>query len=149
METFEVRREPFLISTDKRRLNLQIIFDYLSNRSYWAQGRPLETVARSIDNSLCFGVYDSNQQVGFARVVTDYATFGWICDLFILESHRGKALGKWLIESIVTHPDLAKVRRLLLATLDAHELYRKYGGFEPLIEPERWLTRIRAGKTKG
>ncbi|HMC26384.1 MAG TPA: GNAT family N-acetyltransferase [Verrucomicrobiae bacterium] len=142
MQPFEVRREQFVISTDKRRLNLQIIFDFLANRSYWARGRPLEIISRSIENSLCFGVYDGQAQVGFARVVTDCATFGWVCDLFILETHRKKALGKWLVQSILAHPDLKNIRRLLLATTDAGELYRKYGGFETLPEPERWMTRL-------
>jgi len=90
MQMFEVRREQFVISTDKRRLNLQLIFDFLSNRSYWARGRSLEIISRSIETSLCFGVYECENQIGFARVVTDYATFGWVCDLFILETHTGK-----------------------------------------------------------
>src|SRR5438477_3524274 len=120
MQPFEVRREQFVISTDKRRLNLQIIFDFLANRSYWARGRPLETISRSIENSLCFGVYDGEAQVGFARVVTDFATFGWVGDVFILESHRKKGLGKWLVGSILSHPDLKNIRRLILATEDAH-----------------------------
>ena len=142
MQIFEVRREQFVISTDKSRLNLQIIFDFLSNRSYWALGRSLEIISRSIETSLCFGVYERENQVGFARVVTDYATFGWVCDLFILETHRKQALGKWLIQAIISHPDLKSIRRLLLATQDADELYRKYGGFETLPEPQRWMTRV-------
>src|SRR5437879_5578496 len=102
MEIFECRREQFLISTDKSRLNLQMIFDFLAHRSYWAQGRTLAVISRSIENSLCFGVYDGDEQVGFARVVTDYATFGWVCDLFIVESHRAHSLGKWLVQSLVS-----------------------------------------------
>ena len=144
MEIFECRRDKFLISTDKRRLDLQFIFDFLAHRSYWAHGRTFAVISRSIENSLCFGVYDGDQQVGFARVVTDYATFGWVCDLFILESHRTHSLGKWLVQSLVSHPSLATIRRLLLATKDAHELYRKHAGFEPLSEPERWMTRVRS-----
>jgi GNAT superfamily N-acetyltransferase len=143
MKLCEQRRGPFLISTDKRRLNVQVIFEYLSQRSYWAQGRSREIVARSIDNSLCFGVYDLDKQIGFARVVTDYATFGWVGDVFVLESHRKDGLGKWLVQCIVNHPELVKIRRLILATKDAHELYRKYGGFETLPEVERWMTRLR------
>lgn len=142
MQPYEVRREQFVISTDKRRLNLQMIFDFLSHRSYWARGRTLDTISRSIENSLCFGVYDGDNQVGFARVVTDYATFGWVCDVFILESHRKMGLGKWLLQSILSHPQLKDIRRLLLATKDADELYRKYGGFEPLPETHRWMTRV-------
>ena len=97
--------------------------------SYWAQGRSFEAVQKSVEHSLCFGVYAGRQQVGFARVVTDYATFAWLCDVFILESHRGKGLGKRLIECVVAHPELQSVR-FMLATRDAHELYRRYGGLE-------------------
>ena len=145
MSFFEDRRGQFIISTDKQRLNLQVISDFLTHRSYWARGRSLETISRSIENSLCFGVFEGPQQVGFARVVTDYAVFGWIGDLFILESYRKQGLSKWLVQCIIHHPDLVKVRRLILATKDAHELYRKYGGFEPLPEPERWMTRLQEG----
>ncbi len=98
-------------------------------------------VQRSIEHSLCFGVYHGTQQVGFARVVTDYATFAWLCDVFVLESHRGQGLGKWLIESVVAHPDLGGRVSLLLATRDAHELYRRYGGFEIVPVPEKWMIR--------
>src|SRR6476619_7296961 len=143
MTACEHRRDQFLVSTDKTKLNLQVVFDFLSHRSYWAQGRSLEVIARSIENSLCFGLYAENNQIGFARVVTDYATFGWICDVFVLETWRGRGLAKWLVQCIITHPDLAKVRRLLLATQDAHELYRKYGAFETLPVPERWMTRVK------
>jgi GNAT superfamily N-acetyltransferase len=98
-------------------------------------------VETAIANSLCFGLFRGAEQVGFARVVTDYATFGWLCDVFVDEQHRGRGLGKWLIETVVAHPDLASIKRLLLATSDAHELYRRYGGFEPLQNPERWMGR--------
>jgi GNAT superfamily N-acetyltransferase len=143
MQVFEEKRGEFVISTDRKRLNFQVIFDFLTNRSYWARGRSVETVANSIENSLCFGIYEGGQQVAFARVVTDYATFGWICDVFVLESHRNRALSKWLVETIVRHPQLISVRRLLLATEDAHELYRKYGGFDALPYPERWMSLLR------
>ncbi|MFZ6029627.1 MAG: GNAT family N-acetyltransferase [Chloroflexota bacterium] len=136
-------RDGYTISTDRERLDIHGIHRWLNESSYWAQGRPLETVQRSIDNSLCFGVYDGEQQVGFCRVVTDYATFGWLCDVFVLESHRGRGLSKWLIETVVAHPDLCNIRRLLLATRDAHTLYRRYGGFESLQNPERWMDRFK------
>jgi GNAT superfamily N-acetyltransferase len=142
MSIFESRREPFLISTDKQKLNLQVIFDFLAHQSYWAQGRTIEVIARSIENSLCFGVYEGVQQIGFARVVTDCATFGWICDVFIVKSHRQHGLGKWLVESLINHPDLKNIRRLLLATNDAHELYRRYGAFDSLTEIDKWMTRV-------
>ena len=125
----EYQRGDYTISTDKARLALPLIHDFLSRVSYWAQGRSFEAVQKSVEHSLCFGVYAGRQQVGFARVVTDYATFAWLCDVFILESHRGKGLGKRLIECVVAHPELQSVR-FMLATRDAHELYRRYGGLE-------------------
>lgn len=139
----EYQYENYTISTDKNCLDIAMIHRWLSESSYWAQGRSLETVQISIQNSLCFGVYDSKQQVGLARVVTDYATFAWLCDVFIIESHRGHSLGKWLIKTVVAHPDLQEVRRFLLATRDAHELYRRYGGFENLKKPEHWMVCLR------
>jgi GNAT superfamily N-acetyltransferase len=132
-----LRRGEYLISTDKSRLNLGVVHDFLSN-SYWAVGVPLEVVERSIENSLVFGVYEGEEQVGFARVVTDYATFAYLADVFVLESHRGRGLGKWLIEAVVSHPDLRGLRRWMLATGDAHELYRKYG-FAGLGRPEIFM----------
>jgi len=140
---FEEKREEFVLSTDQKRLNFQLIYDFLTKRSYWARERSVETVARSIENSVCFGIYAGTGQVAFARVVTDFATVGWICDVFVLESYRKRALGKWLIQGLLRHPDLALVRRMLLATEDAHELYRKYGGFVDLPYPERWMTLLR------
>jgi GNAT superfamily N-acetyltransferase len=142
MTVIEHQRDGYSISTDKSRLDVGLIHDFLSQRSYWAQGRSLATVEKTIAHSLCYGVYTADgQQVGFARVVTDYATFAWLADVFILETHRGHSLGKWLIETIVTHPDLQGLKSFLLATRDAHELYRRYGGFEPLPTPEKWMKR--------
>jgi GNAT superfamily N-acetyltransferase len=135
--TPELRRGEYLISTDKSRLDLGVVHDFLST-SYWAVGVPLEVVERSIENSLVFGVYGGEEQVGFARVVTDYATFAYLADVFVLESHRGRGLGKWLIEAVVSHPDLRGLRRWMLATGDAHELYRKYG-FAGLGRPEIFM----------
>ena len=133
--------QEYEISTDKTRLDLELIHDYLSNRSYWAQGRSLEATKESIEHSLCFGLYDGNQQVGFARVVTDYATFAWLCDVFVIESHRGRGLGKAMVARAVAHPELQGLKLFLLATRDAHELYRQYGGFKALQEPEKWMVR--------
>jgi GNAT superfamily N-acetyltransferase len=141
MGTEDLLRAGYTISSDKSRLDVALIHDYLSRRSYWAEGRPLEVVRRSIEHSLCFGVYGPDGQVGFARVVTDCATFAWLADVFILEEHRGRGLGKWLIETAVAHPDLQGLKLFLLATRDAHELYRRYGGFEALPKPERWMVR--------
>ena len=137
----EYQRGEYLISTDKERLDVEFIHQFLSNSAYWAQGRPLETVQRSIEGSLNFGVYTGARQVGFARVVTDRATFAWLCDLFVTEGHRGRGLGKWLVECIVAHPDLQTLRIFLLATRDAHELYRRYGGFQEIPVPERLMAR--------
>jgi GNAT superfamily N-acetyltransferase len=141
MSYLEIVHDDYVISTDPARLDLDLIHDYLSNRSYWAEGRSFAAVQTLIEHSLCFGLYHDGQQVGFARVVTDYATFAWLCDVFVLESHRGRGLGKWLIESVVAHPALQTMRLFLLATRDAHELYRRYGGFETSPTPERWMVR--------
>jgi GNAT superfamily N-acetyltransferase len=136
----EWRRGEYTISTDNQRLDLAIIHDFISNHSYWGGGRKIKTVQRSLDHSVNFGIFKKDQQVGFARVVTDFATFAWIADVFILEEHRGQGLAKWLMESILSHPELQGFRRWVLATKDAHELYRKFG-FRELKRPERWLER--------
>jgi GNAT superfamily N-acetyltransferase len=130
----------YTISTKNERLDLAVIHNFISNQSYWGQGRKIETVKRSLDHSLNFGVFSGNLQVGFARVVTDFATFAWLADVFILEEHRGQGLARWLMETILAHPDLQGFRRWLLATKDAHELYRQFG-FMELKRPERWMER--------
>lgn len=145
MSASEKAVDAYSISTDKARLDAELIHEYLSRRSYWAEGRSLEVVRRSIEHSLCFGVYRGEKQVGFARVVTDYATFGWLCDVFILESHRGRGLGKRLVERVAEEPDLRGLAIFVLATRDAHRLYREHGGFELLDSPERWMIK-RAGE---
>lgn len=140
-DRFLIRRENYSIDTDPGRLQVDVIQDFLANHSYWAQGRSKEMVEKSIANSLCFGVYDGSAQVGFARVVTDQATFGWLCDVFILESHRGRGLAKWLVDVICQHPTIRSLRRMLLATRDAHELYHTYAGFCRLEHPEKLMER--------
>jgi len=125
------------ISTDKSKLDLAIIHQFLS-RSYWAEGIPLEVLRKAIDHSLCFGVYDEACQVGFARVVSDFATFAYLADVFILESHRGRGLSKLLMQEVMQHPDLQGLRRFSLATRDAHELYRQFG-FTDLSRPDRQM----------
>ena len=128
----------FLISTDPARLNLDVIYGFLTN-CYWSKGIPREVVARSIEHSLCFGVYDgSGSQVGFARVVSDFATVAYLGDVFILESHRRRGLSKWLMESITQHPALQGLRRWILLTRDAHGLYQKFG-FTPVKAPDRYM----------
>jgi GNAT superfamily N-acetyltransferase len=135
---YERRQGDFLISTDKARLDIEIIHGYLSTESYWAEGRSIETVRRSIEHSLAFGLYKGGSQIGFARVITDYATFAWLADVFVINEFRGQGLGKWLVAEIVSHPELEGLQRWLLATKDAHELYRRFG-FAPLRRPERWM----------
>lgn len=130
----------FLISTERQRLDREMIHDFLSSESYWAKGRDLEVVNRGIDNSLSFGIYHGAKQVGFGRVVTDYATFAWVADVFVVEEYRGQGLGKWLIEVMLSHPQLQGFRRWALSTRDAHELYRGFG-FNELARPERWMER--------
>jgi len=139
----EWRRNGYLISTDRARLDIDTIYSFLSQRSYWAQERSREIVEKSLANSLNFGVFkgEYEQQIGFARVVTDYATFGWVADVFILEEFRGDGLGKWLMETIVAYPDLHNIRRLVLATRDAQGLYSQYG-FKPLPNPDRFMLRV-------
>ena len=134
------QRGEFLISTDRQHLDREMIHDFLSRESYWAKGRSLEVVNRGIEHSLNFGLYRGPRQIGFARVVTDYATFAWLADVFVLEEFRGQGLGKWLIEVILAHPQLQGFRRWALATKDAHELYRSFG-FNELTRPERWMER--------
>lgn len=135
--------ENIIISTDRERLDIPMIHQYLSERSYWAKGRSLETVRQSIANSLCFGVYDvSGKQLGFARVATDYAVFGWLMDVFILEEYLGKGLGKLLIKAVTEHSALKNLRRIGLGTADAHGLYEQYG-FTGLSKPENMMELLR------
>jgi GNAT superfamily N-acetyltransferase len=139
----ESRRDDFVISTDRSRLDLDVIFEFLTN-CYWAKGIPREVVTRSVDQSLCFGVYDgSGAQVGFARVVSDFATVAYLGDVFILESHRGRGLSKWLMECIMQHCALQNLRRWILLTRDAHALYAHFG-FTPVNSPERYMELHRA-----
>ena len=131
----EWRRDNYLISTDRRRLDRSVVYRFLEG-SYWAKGIPRETVDRCIENSLCFGLYDSDCQIGFARIISDFSTFAYLADVFVLEAARGRKLGVWLIETIMGHPQLQGLRRWMLATADAHGLYRKFG-FTKLSRPER------------
>lgn len=138
--TQEWLQDEYTISTDSGKLNIQFIYEFLSQSSYWAQNRTFSSVSRSIENSLNFGLYRRDQQIGFARVVTDHATFAWLADVFIIEEYRGRGLGKWLIRTIVDHPDLQLLRRWVLATRDAHELYLQVG-FVKLRQPNIWMER--------
>lgn len=136
-DTIEERRGEFLLSTGRDRLDLDVIHGFLT-ASYWAKGIPREVVARSIGDSLCFGVYKQVQQVGFARVISDFATYAYIADVFVLEAFRGHGLGKWIMEAIMRHPQLQGLRRWTLATRDAHALYTQFG-FTPLKKPGNFM----------
>ena len=131
-------KKGYKISTDQDLLDLDVIHNYLSNVSYWSKGITKEKVQRSIENSMCFGVYKDGKQVGLARVVTDKAIFAYLCDVFILDEYRGNGLSKWLLQTILAHPDLQGLKRWILATLDAHGLYKQFG-FAPLSNPDRWM----------
>jgi GNAT superfamily N-acetyltransferase len=137
MSGAEYRRDGFVISTQRERLDLDVIHGYLAE-SYWAKGIPREVVARSIQNSLCFGLFSENKQIGFARIISDYATYAYLADVFILETYRGRGLAKWLMECIVEHPKLQGLRRWTLATRDAQRLYTQFG-FTPLAKPENFM----------
>ncbi len=128
------------ISDDPARLDLGVIHRYLSEDSYWAQGIPRELIERAVAHSLCFGVYAGSAQVGFARVVSDRTTFAYLADVFVLPEHRGRGLSKRLMAAIMAHPELQGLRRWLLATADAHGLYRQHG-FTALAKPERFMER--------
>ena len=136
-----------LISTDPARLDVDAIAEMLT-RAYCAKGRPRERTERALANSLVFGMYDGERQIGLARVVTDYAIFAYLCDVFIHEEYRGRSLGKWLMETVLGHPDLQGLRRWTLATNDAHGLYRQFG-YETLPHPERWMERFRPFPEEG
>ena len=157
MQVTEFRRGEFLVSTDQARLDRGVIYDFLTN-CYWAKGIPREVVERSIEHALCFGIYDESRAespllaksarngaphvraplVGFARVISDFATIAYLGDVFVLESHRGRGLSKWMMECILAHPALQNLRRWILLTSDAHELYKKFG-FTALKSPDRYM----------
>ena len=132
-----MHKPQYTISTDSSRFDVEMIYQFLTN-CYWAEGIPRHTVQRSIDNALCFGVFDEDKQVGFARVITDRATYAYIGDVFILEFHRGRGLSKLLMKAIMEHPDLQGLRRWSLVTNDAHGLYQQFG-FKPIANPQRYM----------
>ena len=137
-----IRHGDYEISTDPDRLDLDVIHRYLRDESYWAAGRERVTVDVSVQGSLNFGAYTADgQMVGAARVVTDGITFAWLCDVFVLEGHRDNGLGTALVQAVVEHPALRDIKRMLLATADAHGLYEKFG-FTPMSHPERWMVRL-------
>jgi GNAT superfamily N-acetyltransferase len=139
----ERSEDGLLFSTDPARLDIDLIHDFLSRESYWVPGIRREFVEQAIARSICFGVYDESRQLAFARVVTDGAGFAWLADVFVLGDQRGHGLGKRLIEFVLSHPDLQRIRRFMLATRDAHDLYARFG-FTQLAHPERLMERYDA-----
>jgi GNAT superfamily N-acetyltransferase len=135
----EWKRDQLLISTNPAKLDVDAIHAFLT-RAYWCEGIPRNLVERAVRHSLCFGLFDGVAQVGLARVVTDYTVFAYLCDVYVLESHRNRGLGKWLIECVMAHPQLQGLRRFNLATRDAHRLYAQFG-FQPLRQPEAHMER--------
>jgi len=126
-----------LVTTDLTKLDVSAIYDYLT-RSYWAEGISREIVERSLRHSLCFGLFEANQQIGLARVISDYATFAYLADVYVLEAYRGRGLAKWLMRCVQAHPQLQNLRKFVLVTRDAHELYRRFG-FEAPKKPQNYM----------
>lgn len=138
MTPLTIHNNQFTLSTDKSKLDINAIHAFLSTKAYWCLNIPKETVKRSIENSLCFGMYEGEKQVGFARVISDMATIAYLGDVYILEEYRGKGLSKWLMETIMSYHDLQGLRRWILLTGDAHELYRQYG-WNNIADPTKWM----------
>lgn len=138
MKKISIRKNGFLISTDKSKLDIDAIHDFLSTKAYWCLNIPKEKVEMSIENSFCFGLYECNKQIGLARIITDFSTIAYLGDVYILEEYRGKGLSKWLMETIMDFPELQGLRRWILLTGDAHELYRKYG-WTDLADSRKWM----------
>jgi GNAT superfamily N-acetyltransferase len=134
-------KDEFSISTDCDKLDMEFIHGFLSGEAYWSQNIPLETVKKSVENSLNFGLFHGDRQIGYARVITDYATIAYLGDVFVIPAYRGKGLSKWLMQQVTDHPDLQGLRRWLLLTRDAHELYKKFG-WQPIQSPDRYMERF-------
>ena len=132
-----VAKNQFTITTEKEKFDVEFIHSFLT-RSYWAEGISKEVIKRSIEGALCFGLFENDKQIGFARMITDKATFAYLADVFIIEEYRGRGLSKWLMEVIMSHPSLQGLRRMMLATRDAHGLYEKFG-FTALNNVDRWM----------
>jgi GNAT superfamily N-acetyltransferase len=130
--------DEYTVSTDPARLDREAVYRYLHDEAYWSQGVPRDVFERALDNSLNFAALRGDRLAGFARVVTDRASFAWLCDVFVLPAHRGNGVSRRLMDAVIAHPDLAGLRSFVLATRDAHGLYEKFG-FTPLAEPQRWM----------
>ncbi len=138
MNEITFHKDQFSISTDKSKLDINSIHDFLSTKAYWCLNIPKEKVQIAIENSLCFGIYEAEKQIGFARVITDFSTIAYLGDVYILEEYRGKGLSKWLMETIMNYENLQGLRRWILLTGDAHELYRQYG-WTNIADPTKWM----------
>jgi GNAT superfamily N-acetyltransferase len=138
MPQYECSHGEYFLSTDKKKLDFAVIHHFLSREAYWSAHIPLKTVKKSIAHSLCYGMYLKERQIGFCRVITDMAVFAYLADVFILEPFRGKGLATWMVQCVMEHPDMQGLRRWLLSTRDAHNIYRK-AGFMPLTHPENWM----------
>ncbi|MBI5540075.1 MAG: GNAT family N-acetyltransferase [Bacteroidia bacterium] len=138
METITVKKNEFTITTDNLKLDLLLIHEFLANESYWSKNIPLETFKTAFDNSLNFGLLYRDQQIGYARIISDFSTIAYLGDVFVIDKYRGKGLSKWLLEVIMSHPNLQRLRRWILLTGDAHELYKKYG-WKTIDNPEKWM----------
>ncbi len=138
MTSVTIHRDPFVISTNKTTLDIDAIHEFLSTKAYWSLNIPKETVRTSIENSLCFGLYDGEKQIGFARVISDFATIAYLGDVYVLGKYRGRGLSKWLMEVVMSHPQLQGLRRWILLTGDAHGLYRKFG-WTDIADPSLWM----------
>lgn len=138
MKNLTLFKNQFCISTDKSKLDVDSIHEFLSTKAYWCLNIPKQTVQRAIENSLCFGIYEGDTQIGFARVITDFSTIAYLGDVYVLEEYRGKGLSKWLMETIMSYPELQGLRRWILLTGDAHELYRQFG-WTDIADPTKWM----------
>ncbi|MEL6822159.1 MAG: GNAT family N-acetyltransferase [Calditrichota bacterium] len=141
MDVYEVQKDQFLITTNAKLLQVGVVHGYLT-RSYWAKGIERSLVERALKYSLCFALLENHTQIGFARVITDYTAIGYLADVFVLETHQGKGLGRFLVETVLAHPELKTLRRFILVTADAHELYRKFG-FDSPSQPEMYMDMLR------
>ncbi|HMV09157.1 MAG TPA: GNAT family N-acetyltransferase [Cyclobacteriaceae bacterium] len=138
MNHITLHKNQFTISTDKSKLDIHSIHEFLSTKAYWCLNIPKDTVQTAIENSLCFGVYEGSKQIGFARVISDFSTIAYLGDVYVLEEYRGHGLSKWLMETIMTHPELQGLRRWILLTGDAHGLYRQFG-WTDIADPSKWM----------
>jgi len=138
MDNITVYKDDYCISTNRAKLDVNAIHNFLSTQSYWCQNIPIQTVIKSIDNSLNFGLYYKDKQIGYARIISDYSTFAYLADVYVLPEHRGNGLSKWMMQTIMLHPELQGLRRWVLLTADAHGLYKQFG-WKDISNPEKYM----------